>query len=239
MDYSKEFFEIQSRFARKVAEVSPQSLENTLLHYTNFYIRFGLGRDFDAANPVWQEYLKGLSQTEDAIEWTHHFYLKRQEQTISQAFQSPFGCFSYTILADNRIRLHFHNSETAEYSPLSRDRMDKRMAELAAMFAHIRQNVESPTNVVGASWLYNIESYRRLFPPTYLATAQVGHDDFAFLPLWGQFVDRHGRIKADLAERFLECLDKQQSLENVKRCFPFQVLHLECSIQEFYQFYGA
>jgi hypothetical protein len=52
MDYSKEFFEIQLRFARKVAEVSPQSLENTLLHYTNFYIRFGLGRDFDAANPV-------------------------------------------------------------------------------------------------------------------------------------------------------------------------------------------
>jgi len=31
-----------------------------LLDYTNLYVRFGLGRDFDPAHPVWREYLSGL-----------------------------------------------------------------------------------------------------------------------------------------------------------------------------------
>ena len=237
MEYSSEFFRIQLRFARKVVEVSRQSLESALLHYTNLYIRFGLGWDLDAANPIWQEYLKGLNQAKDAINWTYQFYLKQQEGTISQANPSSFGCFSYTLLTDNKIRLHFRNNEMAEHSPLSRDQIKIRLAELAAMFAHVRQNVGTPANVVGASWLYNIETYRRLFPPAYLASARVEHGDFAFLPLWGQFVNRSGRLKADLIERFLECLASQQSLEGLERCFPFQVLHLECSIEEFYQFY--
>ena len=48
--FSKEFFDLQIRFAGRVAELSGMPLAQALLDYTNFYVRFGLGRDFDAAN---------------------------------------------------------------------------------------------------------------------------------------------------------------------------------------------
>lgn len=239
MKYPKQFFDINLRFAQKVSEISRETPDRALLHYTNLYIRFGIGRDFDAANPIWQEYLEGLHQAQDGIEWTYQFYLKRQQQNIVKLQESPFGCFSYTIVDGNQIRLHFHNNEPPEFSPLSRDRMGNRFAELQSMFAQIRHKVDDPANVIGASWLYNLEAYRRLFPPVYLATAQLGRNDFPYLPLWGQFIDHGGRVKEGMASQFLECLDKQHRLEDIEKCFPFRVLHLESFIQEFYRFYSV
>ena len=49
------------------------------MSYTNLYIRFGLGRDFDPAHPTWQEYLAGLHDPDDIAEWTYSFYLKRSD----------------------------------------------------------------------------------------------------------------------------------------------------------------
>lgn len=239
MKYPQRFFEINLLFAQKVAEVSGQLLDSTLLHYTNLYIRFGLGWDLSATNPIWQEYLDGLHQVEDRVEWTYHFYLKRQQQVLPEALDWPFGCFSYTMMDGNRIRLHFHNNEASDYSPLSKDRMSPRRVELKSMFAHIKQNVSAPTTVIGASWLYNLEAYRRLFPPAFLATAHVGGTDFPYLPLWGQFIDHRGRAKEDLVAQFLQCLNQQHGLTGIEKCFPFQVLHLESSVQDFYQFYGV
>jgi hypothetical protein len=37
------------------------------------------------------------------------------------------------------------------------------------MFAHIAEHEPQATTVCGASWLYNCEAYRRLFPPSYTA----------------------------------------------------------------------
>ena len=240
MNYPKRFFEINLQFAHKVAEILDQPIEETLLHYTNFYIRFGLGRDFASTHPVWQEFLVGLSQVEDTAEWTHRFYLKQQCQVADKFQESPFGCFSYTIMQGNKIRLHFHNNESSGYSPLGKNRMSQRLAELTRMFRSIQQEVRRGrgTNIIGASWLYNLESYRRLFPPAYLVTAQVGSNDFPYLPLWGQFIDQWGRVKENLVAQFLERLHNQQGIEGIERCFPYQVLHLESSVEEFYPFYG-
>lgn len=237
MNYPKKFFEINLRFACKVSEITQESIESTLLSYTNLYIRFDIGRDFDVNHPIWLEYLEGYHQAIDPAEWTYRFYLKRQQQTSSQPQVLAFGCFSYTIVDDNRIRLHFHNYKSGKQSPLSKDQISKRLAELKDMFAYIKKNVNNPTSVIGASWLYNLEAYRRLFPSTYLATAKVGGNDFPFLPLWGQFIDHLGHVKENFVEQFLQCLDKQVRIDDIENCFPFQVLHLESSIQEFYLFY--
>ncbi len=239
MLYPRRFFEINLRFAQKVADLAGQPFDSALLHYTNLYIRFGLGWDLSATNTAWQEYVDGLQPAEDRVLWTYQFYLKRQQLAAPQAVPWPFGCFSYTVLDDHRIRLHFHNDEPPERSPLSKERMSHRLAELKRMFAHIKQEVNDPTSVIGASWLYNLEAYRRLFPPVYLATAQAGGHDFPYLPLWGQFIDHRGHVKEDLAAQFLERLDQQRGLSGIDKCFPFQVLHLESSILEFYQFYGV
>lgn len=238
MTYPRGFFEISLRFAQKVGEITGGPIEHTLLHYTNCYVRFGLGRDFDAANPIWQQYVTGLHQARDPADWTYRFYLECQDQATPKPGDSPFGCFSYAVLDDGGIRLHFHNHEAPE-SPLSKARMGHRLAELKAMFARLRQEVEGSACVIGASWLYNLEAYRRLFPPAYLATAQVRRAEFAYLPLWGQFVDHRGWIKEALAARFLSCLDQQRKLEGIEDCFPFHVLYLESPIAAFYGYYDV
>jgi hypothetical protein len=58
------------------------------------------------------------------------------------------------------------------------------------------------------------------------------------MPLWGQFLDRYGETKESMTRQFLERLDRQSSLENLDQCFPLQVLSVEASVLEFYDFYG-
>ena len=67
MIYAREFFDLQLQFARTVAALGGQPLARVLLDYTNLYIRLGLGRDFDAENPDWQEYLDGLRDAPDRV----------------------------------------------------------------------------------------------------------------------------------------------------------------------------
>jgi hypothetical protein len=71
--YAKAFFDLQLQFAHKVTALSGLPLPRVLLEYTNLYIRFGLGRDFDPAHPGWREYLAGLLDTNDCREWTYRF----------------------------------------------------------------------------------------------------------------------------------------------------------------------
>ncbi len=203
--YTKTFFDLQLRFAHTVSALSGLPLARAILEYTNFYIRFGLGREFNPADPAWTEYLAGLQHANDPGDWTYRFHLA-----------------------------HSHG-----LSPLGIERRGQRLADLAALFDHVKRTVREPVRVVGASWLYNIEAYRRLFPASYLSTAHVLHGRFQHMPLWGQFVNRRGEIRESVKHRFLERLERQTSLDDLDRCFPFQVLSLEASAMEFYQFYGV
>ena len=72
--YAKAFFDLQLLFARRVTVLSGLPLTRALLEYTNLYVRFGLGRDFDPAHPTWRAYLAGLPDTDDGREWTYRFY---------------------------------------------------------------------------------------------------------------------------------------------------------------------
>jgi hypothetical protein len=237
--YARGFFDLQLRFAEAVSVLSGRPLARALLEHTNFYIRFGLGRDFDPAHPGWQEYLAGLRDTNDRREWTYRFYVARPHAMASPTVVATFGCFSYGRLRNDRIRLHFQNAETDGHSPLGIGRRDRRLAELATLFDHVKRTVREPLRVVGASWLYNLDAYRRLFPESYLATAHVIHHRFQHMPLWGQFVNRYGDIKASMAHDFLEHLGRQSSLDGLDQCFPFQVLAVEAPVPEFYDFHGV
>jgi hypothetical protein len=110
---------------------------------------------------------------------------------------------------------------------------------LAALFASLRHSFRKPLRVVGASWLYNLRAYRRLFPESYLATAHVVQHRFRHMPLWGQFVTRYGEVRENIASEFRHRLRQQSSLQDLDCCFPFQVLSLEAPVVEFYDFYGV
>jgi len=236
--YGRAFFGLQVTFAEKVAALSGRSLARTLLEHTNLYMRFWLGRGFDAAQPVWRRYLAGLAETDDVRDWTHRFYLSRAEADVGPEVVAAFGCFTYERRGD-AIRLHFRSAEVDGDAPLGSQCRDARRAELAALFAHVRQTLPVSVRVVGSSWLYNLEAYRRLFPPAYLATARVLAGAFQHMPLWGQFLDRHGEVRAEPVRSFLQRLERQSSLEGLDDCFPFQVLRLEAEAREFHDFYGC
>jgi hypothetical protein len=120
--YAKAFFDLQLEFAHRVTVLSGLDLSRALMEYTNLYIRFGLGRDFDSAHRTWHEYLAGLQHASDRGEWTYRFYVKRPDTMVPPAAVATFGCFSFARLSDGHIRLHFHNAETDGRSPLGIDR---------------------------------------------------------------------------------------------------------------------
>jgi hypothetical protein len=237
--YARPFFDLQFQFAETVSALSGLPRVRALLEYTNFYIRFGLGRGFDPTDPSWQEYIAGLDDARDGRAWTYRFYLMRSRVPAPPIAVATFGCFSYGWLSDERIRVHFHNTEADGHPPLASDRRDQRMAELAALAEHASRAGRQPLCIVGASWLYNLDAYRRLFPPSYLATAHVMRHRFQHMPLWGQFVHRSGNIRNERAQQLLEQLGRQSSVEGLDDCFPFQVLSLEAPVAEFCEFYGV
>jgi len=142
--YARAFFDLQLRFAHHVTVLSGLPLARVLLEYTNLYIRFGLGRDFDPAHPRWQEYVAGLQGTNDIQEWTYRFYLTRSGGMVAPTVVATSGCFSYARLSGERIRLHFQNAETDGRSPLAIERVSQRLAELAALFEHVKQTLRQP-----------------------------------------------------------------------------------------------
>ena len=170
--YAQAWFGLQLEFARNVADVTGLLLAQTLLEYTNLYVRFGLGREFDPAQPLWRQYLALLGSTRDQGAWTHEFY-RQQPEAIVPRLKATSGCFSFSTLGDGRVRLHFRNIDPDDCSPLSLERLESRQSELSSLLVTINAGYQEPPQVVGASWLYNLSSYRRLFPPTYAGTDQA------------------------------------------------------------------
>ena len=234
----KDFFDLQLRFAHRVVALSGLPLARALLDYTNLYARFGLGRGFDAAHPAWQAYLAGLAESLPQQQgWTHDFCRARLPEAGPPGVVARAGCFSYARLDGNRVRLHFGNAEHGARPPLGAHQQNQRLSELRALFAQMREREPMPPRVVGASWLYNLPAYRRLFPEAYLATAAPAGPRFRNMPLWGQLLDRHGALRPQVASLFLERLEAASSLEALAGCFPFEVLALEAPASVFYEFH--
>lgn len=236
--YGRGFFDLQVECARAVSALIGLPLGRALLDYTNLYVRFGLGRAFDPAHPGWREYLAGLDRDGDAAAWSHTFYLARPEPEPPAVIERS-GCFACARTAEDRLRLHFANTETDGHSPLALDRRPQRLAELGALFARVRCSVPGDARVVGASWLYNLQAYRSLFPAAYLATARVLPGRFRHMPLWGQFVDRQGAVKQELASLFRERLQRLRTPGGLDTCFPLPVLTVEAPLSMLGEFYGA
>jgi hypothetical protein len=209
-------------------------MADVLLGYTNLYIRLGLGRDFDAGHPTWRAYLAGLTMAPDAAEWTREFHARCAGAAAGPEVVATAGCFAYARLDAERIRLHFRDAETDGHGPLDADRASRRRGELARLLA----DVDPRLRVVGVSWLYNLEAYRRIFPPAYVATARVVGGRFQHMPRWGQFLDRRGGVRDAPAAEFLGRLRRQTSLHRLEDCFPLPVLAAEATVQTFHDCLG-
>ena len=223
-----------------MAELSRQSLEETVLHSTAFYRILGLDWSLDPMHPVWQEYLQRLQQEQTDAEQTYRFYLQRYKDIPKFTDQAHWGCFAYEYNAETQaIHLHFSNQDTSGSGALSSHQRTARMSELRAMFRQIQEIHPEAVLVRGMSWLYHRESYRRLFPAAYGQSAQVVEQPY--LPgraIWGQFLRRDWQVNEETLSLFLQCVEQLEDTERCMHCFPYSVLQAESPISAFYAFYG-
>ena len=233
MRAGRDFFALQLRFAARAAKVADVPIATALLDFTNLYVRFGLGRDFDPNHPEWREFLASHSKTGDATEWAWNFYRRRPDNGPPPFLKAQAGCFGYARLPDGRLRLHFDNVEPPERSPLAAAQAPARRGELAALMAEARRREPPDTPVVGLSWLYNLPAYRRLFPASYIASARPAAPRLRNMPTWGQFLDRHGGVRGELAATLLDRADNARRPQDLAGCFPFQPLAVEAPLADF------
>jgi len=238
--YPERFFEVQLIFARKVAEVTKRPLEDAVLHYTAMYRILGLDWSADPAHPTWQAYVQALQPDRDmGAEGTYQFYYARSDSIPRQSDLPHYGCFAHEYLPDqHKIKLHFSNQDYTEYGALSHQRMAIRKVELKEMFTSIRAEHPEAEIVIGSSWLYNLEAYKRLFPVEYGQSAQEA-DRVPYLGrgLWGQFLNHEWQTNERTIATFLQRIEDATDMLQCDRAFPFQLLFPKAPIALFYQFY--
>jgi hypothetical protein len=238
MTYAREFFDLQLQFAQKAADLGAMPLETALLDYTNLYVRFVGDRQFDPRNPVWLAYLAGLTREVNLGDWTYRFYLDREHRARKNPVVATFGCFSYAIGKPGQIRIHFRNADEHTLGPLSIERSAVRVSELTSLVLHVRSLQGSAVKeIAGASWLYNLPAYRRLFPEAYVASATVAENRFRNMPLWGQFLNRHGGVRQDVVTAFARRLSGCTNMDDLNECFPLRALAVSAPIEAFIEFY--
>jgi hypothetical protein len=243
--YPIRYFDLQLSFARELATRLGQSFGDMLLAYTSLYQILGIEGDFDAQQPVWQTLLK-KADGRDAATDLHQYYVGRLD-VIPRFIDEPhWGCFAYNYRDTyythrNVIRLHFSNQDDSPHRALSHERMPARRSELAEMFAHIAVHEPKAITVCGASWLYNREAYRRLFPPSYASATALVVDEphYQFRALWGQFLRHDWTVNEELAAGFLQRVEAVHDIDEVAACFPYQVLLASSPIGAFFEFYRS
>jgi hypothetical protein len=240
LDYVKEFFDLQLRFAEKAAQLTGQPLSQTIANYTAYYVMFNLGTHLDWEHPVWKDYVVGIKRVDNIGEWTYQVYQLQQGKEPVSEQQKLWGCFGYDYHQGDRriIRLHFNNRDESGEGPLSHQRQFARMAELSALFLDVKNTSPEAELVRGETWLYNRPQYTRLFPPKYSESPQVIEPGFQYRAIWGQFVKSDGHLQESLAASFLQKLAHQEDIQHLDECFPFQILRVECEIEAFYTFYS-
>lgn len=235
------YFEVQLLFAEILADRTARPLSDTCLAFTNLHWRLGLGR-LDACGPAagWASYATGLERcpsSADRLEWTLCAFAGPPPEAVDPR---RFGCFRYDPPdPDGVVRIHFNNRDGADGAgPLSRAKAARRRAELGEMFAHLRAHHPDARTVRGASWLYNLEAYRRLFPPEYAASIlELEQVRLNGTSSWGQLLDFRGSVKPGIRQALLENVASVDTAAPW-RAFPLRALGAQSDLEPFHRFYG-
>lgn len=239
------YFEVQLRLAGRMAELTGVSLGEAAFHYTNLHRRFGLGFSglSEPARP-WLDYAARLDAARDLdgqVAVTRAMFRASSDEVWPRAGQEGFGCFALDAPSeDSVVHIHFYNQDTdAAGGPLAAAKVERRRAELAAMVRRIRETRPGATHIRGKSWLYNLEAYRRLFPPDYAASRTIAPAPLHLTgnSTWGQLIDSREDIRAEVRDALvanLADLDPQAPWT----AFPFRVLAVRAPIESFVAFYG-
>jgi hypothetical protein len=244
-EISRGFFGVQLHYADVLAAKAGIQLGDAIIFHTNFHRLFAYGNLSKMAPD--EEFtalvrdVVAISDPRRRLDLLVAAFAKRPpDPWPSDRF--PFGPH-FACEAPNEagaVKIHFRNRYNNDsVGPLHVSKTTERRAELTQMFGFVAQRWPKAKSVNGASWLYNTEGYRRLFPAEYGAsrTPLVGPRPIHGLSTWGQFLDFRGSVKQAIVETFhqnLNSLDPAQPWLT----FPFQVLATTAPFEAFRREYG-
>lgn len=238
----RDYVGLQLRFAEVLADRGDLSLGEALRRYTSLHRRLGLGNVTSGPpGPEWADIARQLEEAPDAQARLEGIVtaLAAAPDEQPQPNQVRFGCFSYEPPQDGVLRIHFTNRDSeGGAGPLAQSKAAIRRSELSRMFDHVRRLEPEAKTVAGASWLYHVEAYRRLYPPAYTATATpAGEMNLTGNSSWGQFLTHGGAIRPALSAEFLaglEALDPQAPW----LAFPLRPLRVSAPLVVFTAHFG-
>lgn len=182
----RSYFELQANFALRVADIEGINFGEACRLHTAFYALAkdndaGVAperNDFDAGHPDWIAFLKAIDDGADPVDYVYRAYLDGDAQG-----DIGTSCFDFTYWPEDRlVRLHFSNDRNG--TALRPSTVDDRHRELNGVFQTVARDHPDARAVRGTSWLYHLEAYRRLFPPSFAAgMTSVGHPH-QFAALW-------------------------------------------------------
>lgn len=242
MRLDRSYFDLQAKFAARVAELESLNLAEAYRLHTTFY---ALARDndagvapernnFDPTHPDWIGFIDAVERGADPVGHVYQAYLDGDARADDRATT----CFSFDYWPEDRlVRIHFSNDRDG--NALRPASVPARKRELASIFQTIAADHPDAQTVRGTSWLYHLAAYRRLLPPRFIAgLAAVGHPH-QFAALWCQFIDRFGVVKLGLARPFLEAVQTARDIDDLDAAFPLDVLAATAPIEVFYEHYGV
>jgi len=238
----RDYFGLQLAFAETLAARRGLSLSDAVRGFTNLHRRLGLGDVSDAPpGPEWRRFAEGLERQPDGgarLDWTMEVLAAAPDEP-PQPHKVRFGCFSYDPPAAGMVRIHFNNHDSQDGAgPLARRKIEARRSELTRMFAHLRRTAPEAETLSGASWLYHLEAYRRLFPAAYTASARAaGEVGLTGTSSWGQFLTHTGAVRDDLRQAFLERMADLDP-EAPWLAFPLRPLRVTAPLTVFYDHCG-
>lgn len=252
--YPKGLFDTQYEFSKIMAEREGTTLIDAIEKYAPLLNKAIRTEDEE------KKLMPGLTD-ENLAEAGYAEVLERRKSYSKDGLkyhdekEGRFGCFYYRYNEVSKtVAPHFFNAEAEEEfvegkdvskGPLSKEKLDRRKAELTEMFRDIRTKHPDAKYVRGKSNLYNLEAYRRLYPPTY----EVGDVDYdpalwkGNTDIWGQFLGGNNKapgeygFKQELADGFLKKA-KEVPLERLVDAVPMPPRSAQADIQDFYDFYG-
>lgn len=236
--YPRSYLELQVEFAAKVASASNLTLSAALLGFTNLYRIFGLGWERSASHPIWQDFVRSISQSSDAALRACETYEARYHCVNLDPDDETWGCFSYWYdESEKSVRLHFSDRDLDGVSPLAQSRLQVRRAELRSMFTAIARRHPEARMVRGASWIYHLRGYRRIFPPLYTVNRTQVTPNYQARSVWGQFLRSGFRLNEGTARILRHRISKWRKGDDLASCFPYSVLGCFAEICVFYDFF--
>ena len=244
-EIARGFFGVQLLYADALAARAGMAVADAITWHTNFHRLFAYGNlGKMAPDPDFLALARqtaAIADHDQRLECLMAAYAARPFDGWPRE-RFPFGKHFACEAPDSAgiVRIHFRNrANTDAIGPLDAANYPQRRADLGAMFGFIAERWPDTRAIEGASWLYNLEAYRRLFPPAYAnsRTPRIGPRPTHGLSTWGQFLDYRGALKANVAAPFIDNLQQLDPAEPW-RVFPYNVLATHAPFAAFREEYG-